>query len=97
MCALVLGVGLHTDTCLGPEVDVLVCAIAERFVVRFAAAAEGEPIAGRDLEFVPVVVDEPRRAVDAVGPVPPDEDGDFLLLWHSEASVARTLEEAGDP
>jgi hypothetical protein len=47
----------HSDASLRPEIYVLVGAIAERLDLRVATAAEGEPIPGRDLEFVAVLVD----------------------------------------
>ncbi len=69
-------------------------AIAERLVLGLSAAAEGEPVAGRDFELVAVLIDQLRGAVDAVGAVAAYEDrhGSAFVFEHGAASVARALE-----
>ena len=85
------GTVLHPHAGFRFEINLLVGAIAERLVLGLAATAEREPVAGRDLEFVPVLVDQPGGPVNPVGAIAANEDRNrsALAFRHNAASVAR--------
>ena len=64
-------------------------AIAERLGLGLAAAAEREPVAGWDFEFVAVLVDDLGGPVDPVGPVAAHQDRNRPVVFgHCEISLA---------
>ncbi len=85
------GIGFHPHAGFRSEVDLLVSTITERLVLGLSATAEREPIAGRDLELVAVLVEQLRGPIDPVGAIAANEDSDrsILVFSHGPASVAR--------